>query len=247
MRYLVPQTKTAYHAVMATRGPYAKGVVKRAQILDKALEVIVREGYSGATVKQLADAVGLSQNGLLHYFGSKDALYVEILRHHAEVLAIQVDSEHADFSYNFAQRSTEALWASVREPGISQLLLSLATEATEEGHIAHAEIERRYASFREVASTALSAMQERGEFPSDADPAIAAALLAAAFDGLQLQWLYDKTIDVRGAFAYLLRHLGVSDQGVEPAQSEGGPRLRESIRPASGLPPYDRATSSSSA
>lgn len=64
---------------MAARGPYAKGKAKRAEILDTALRVIAEQGYSGATVKQLADAVGLSQNGLLHYFGSKDNLFLEIL------------------------------------------------------------------------------------------------------------------------------------------------------------------------
>jgi len=65
---------------VAIRGPYAKGVAKREEILQTALEIIARDGYSGATVKQIADAVGLSQNGLLHYFGSKDALFTEVLR-----------------------------------------------------------------------------------------------------------------------------------------------------------------------
>ena len=92
------------------RGPYAKGKAKRAEILDVALEVIAREGYTGATVKELADAVGLSQNGLLHYFGSKDALFAEILRRRDEIAAIEVDFESGtsmtDSSSGSSGRST---------------------------------------------------------------------------------------------------------------------------------------------
>ena len=41
---------------MATRGAYAKGIVKREQILTTALEVIARNGYRHASVRELADA-----------------------------------------------------------------------------------------------------------------------------------------------------------------------------------------------
>ena len=67
------------------RGSYAKGVAKREEILERALEVIAREGYRGASVKELADAVGLSQAGLLHYFDSKEELFTEIVRKRDEV------------------------------------------------------------------------------------------------------------------------------------------------------------------
>ena len=70
---------------MARRGSYAKGVAKREEILERALEVIAREGYRGASVKELAEAVGLSQAGLLHYFDSKEELFTEILRKRDEV------------------------------------------------------------------------------------------------------------------------------------------------------------------
>src|SRR5690606_19486752 len=68
-----------------SRGSYAKGVAKREEILTRALEVIAREGYRRASVKELAESVGLSQAGLLHYFGTKDELFVDILRKRDEV------------------------------------------------------------------------------------------------------------------------------------------------------------------
>src|SRR6187402_3052279 len=89
---------------MGTRGPYAKGKAKRAEILDVALEVIARDGYTSATVKHLADAVGLSQNGLLHYFGSKDALFLEILKHRDELVAVQVNPGAQNFADDLVER-----------------------------------------------------------------------------------------------------------------------------------------------
>src|SRR6478736_945527 len=87
--YVTRFSKYKRHSVytrdMARRGAYAKGVAKREEILEAALEVIAREGWHGASVKELADAVGLSQAGLLHYFDSKEELFIEIVRKRDEV------------------------------------------------------------------------------------------------------------------------------------------------------------------
>ncbi|WP_243077171.1 TetR/AcrR family transcriptional regulator [Microbacterium sp. SS28] len=196
---------------MAARGPYAKGVAKRAEILETALDVIAQNGYSGATVKELADAVGLSQNGLLHYFGSKDALFLEILRFHSDIVNVEVDPEHTDFTAGLLARILAALSDSLEETGRSRLMLSVTMEATSEDHIAHDFIRYRYESFREVASAALTEMQTRGEFPADADPVAAAAVIASAFDGFVIQWMYDRSLDVVGQMAYMLDALGLRE------------------------------------
>ncbi|WP_334169192.1 helix-turn-helix domain-containing protein, partial [Timonella senegalensis] len=64
---------------MAKRGSYAKGAAKKEEILDTALRVIAENGYSKATLKDVADAVGLSQMGVLHHFGTKEELFTQVL------------------------------------------------------------------------------------------------------------------------------------------------------------------------
>lgn len=209
---------------MAARGQYAKGIAKRAEILDTALEVIARDGYSGATVKQLADAVGLSQNGLLHYFGSKDALFLEILKHHTTALNVAIDPEHTDFTRGLVTRILVAAEENLASAGLSQLFLSVTTAATEDDHVAHAFIAQRYAATREVATDALTQLQTQGRFPATGDPSAAAALIASAYDGLQLQWLYDRSVDVLGQMAYLLDSLGI----VEESESMNPPLMEAS-------------------
>src|SRR3954470_5789796 len=65
---------------MSVRGPYAKGVAKREQILDVAIEVFARNGYDKTSFREIARETGLSQAGLLHHFNSKQDLLVEVLR-----------------------------------------------------------------------------------------------------------------------------------------------------------------------
>jgi len=51
----------------------------RETILEAALEVFSSEGFRGATLDQIASAAGLSKPNVLYYFGSKEAIYTELL------------------------------------------------------------------------------------------------------------------------------------------------------------------------
>jgi AcrR family transcriptional regulator len=193
----------------AARGPYAKGRAKRAEILDTALDVIAHDGYSGATVKQLADAVGLSQNGLLHYFGSKDALFAEILRRRDEVAAVEVEYGSAKIHEDLVGRILRAIDTEISYPGMAQLSQRVAGEASEPGHPTHEFIRERYAAQRQIVRDAIEELQSEGRIAADVDAHAVAALIFASWDGLFVQWMYDKTIDVRGHLTYLLRALQV--------------------------------------
>jgi AcrR family transcriptional regulator len=52
---------------------------RRAEIVRAALEVIAERGYRGASLAAVAERVGLTQQGLLHHFPTKDALLVAVL------------------------------------------------------------------------------------------------------------------------------------------------------------------------
>lgn len=50
------------------------------RILDAALSVFSREGFSGARVDAIANIAGLSKPNLLYYFRTKEDLYLAVLR-----------------------------------------------------------------------------------------------------------------------------------------------------------------------
>ncbi|MRX44061.1 TetR/AcrR family transcriptional regulator [Agromyces kandeliae] len=190
---------------MARRGAYAKGVAKREEILTAALEVIAREGYGRASVRELADSVGLSQAGLLHYFGTKEELFAAVLRKRDETDLARVEAGTADVSAFEGFRQTIGRNADV--PGLIQLYVRLSAEATDPAHPAHAFFTERTRTFREFVAGDIRRMQADGTARTDIDADQAAMLILASADGLQVQWLMDPTIDMAEHVAVLLRLL----------------------------------------
>src|SRR5918995_6242108 len=62
------------------RGPYAKGLARRQQILDRAIEVFARRGSAGTSLRSIAQEIGVSHAALTHYFSSREQLLVEVYR-----------------------------------------------------------------------------------------------------------------------------------------------------------------------
>ncbi|MGW5239345.1 TetR family transcriptional regulator [Monashia sp. NPDC004114] len=185
------------------RGSYAKGIAKREEILTAALDVIARNGYQRTSVRDLADAVGLSQAGLLHYFSSKEELFAEILRKRDEV-----DRERMpDGRGAMVSGLIEVVRHNATVPGLVQLYAQLSTEATHPEHAAHGFFVERYASLRAALATEIQAAQARGELSDALDATSAATILLAAADGLQTQWMLDPSIDMADHLETLWRVL----------------------------------------
>ncbi|GAB3073473.1 TetR/AcrR family transcriptional regulator [Intrasporangium mesophilum] len=185
------------------RGSYAKGIAKREEILTAALDVIARNGYQRTSVRDLADAVGLSQAGLLHYFSSKEELFAEILRKRDEV-----DRERMpDGGGAMVGGLIEVVRHNATVPGLVQLYAQLSTEATHPEHAAHGYFVERYASLRTALASEIQAAQDQGELPDALDATSAATILLAAADGLQTQWMLDPSIDMADHLETLWRVL----------------------------------------
>lgn len=185
---------------MARRGSYAKGVAKREEILTQALEVVAREGYGGASVKELADAVGLSQAGLLHYFDSKEELFTEILRKRDEVdieLFAPLGRAEAELS-DLQDAYIEVLRHNAEVPGLVQLFSRLSVDAADPGHPGHAYFVARGEGLRALFVTALARRQAEGAMTDRVPAETLARILQAVADGLQMQWMLDPSLDMGG-------------------------------------------------
>lgn len=184
---------------MARRGSYAKGVAKREEILTAALDVIARNGYRRTSVRELADAVGLSQAGLLHYFSSKEELFQEIVRKRDEVDASAFEG--------LRETPIEGFFAVIRHnsevPGLVQLYAQVSTEAGDPEHPAHEFFIERYRRFRAMFSQLIRDEQAAGRVDPALDADRIANLFLAAADGLQTQWMLDPSIDMADHVAYL--------------------------------------------
>jgi AcrR family transcriptional regulator len=52
----------------------------RAQLLQRAIDHIAQRGLSDLSLRELATAIGTSHRMLIHHFGSKQGLWVEVIR-----------------------------------------------------------------------------------------------------------------------------------------------------------------------
>lgn len=201
---------------MARRGSYAKGKAKREEILERALDVIAREGFRGASVKELADAVGLSQAGLLHYFDSKEDLFMEILRKRDEVDSRRFGPSGADWTdpHKFRAGFVGVIQHNAEVPGLVQLFSRMAVDAADPQHPAHEHFLERGRSLRQALTDALRELQELGELTPNVDPENLARIFQALSDGLQLQWMQDPSVDMAGTISALFR-------GLDPRAHQG--------------------------
>ena len=189
---------------MARRGSYAKGVAKREEILERALEVIGREGYRGASVKEIADAVGLSQAGLLHYFDSKEELFTAILRardaHDAAVFRADPDESPLD---DYRDGFLAIIRHNADVPGLVALFSRLSVDAADPTHPAHAYFLQRSAGLRRAMTAAIAQAQREGLVDDRIDAALVPRMVQALADGMQLQWLLDPEVDMTAAITAL--------------------------------------------
>ncbi|MFO1015679.1 MAG: TetR/AcrR family transcriptional regulator [Caulobacteraceae bacterium] len=62
------------------------GHLRRAEILEAAERIFVTEGYEGATIRKIADEVGVSSTALYMHFRDKDEILIEICNATMEAL-----------------------------------------------------------------------------------------------------------------------------------------------------------------
>lgn len=174
---------------------------RRAEIVRAALEVIAERGYRGASLAAVAERVGLTQQGLLHYFPTKEALLVAVLEERDQWDAVPATQWRVDLLAALVEYNA-------MRPGIIQTFSALLGESVTEGHPAREYFTDRYRKVRENMAGVLRA--EYGErLPSGLTPERAAPLLVAVMDGLQYQWLLDpESVDMPGAFRDFLALLG---------------------------------------
>ncbi len=79
--------------------PVKKGKVnRRAELLQKAGELMADKGYEGASMRNIADAVGILPGSVYYHFESKEALFEELHRNIVAAMTQRVKDAVAEFT-----------------------------------------------------------------------------------------------------------------------------------------------------
>ncbi|GAA1718995.1 TetR/AcrR family transcriptional regulator [Fodinicola feengrottensis] len=156
-----------------------------------ATELFGQTGYRGTAIAEVAIRAGLTLPGLLHHFGSKEALLLAVIEQRdadSEAYATELLGREGQLRLpsipDFAGRNKE-------RPGLAKLFTVLVAESLEPNAPGHEHFVDRYRALRAIVADMIIAGQQDGRVRKDIVPKLKAAEILATLDGLQTQWLLD--------------------------------------------------------
>ena len=180
----------------APRSP--KGIARRQQILDRAIEVFAAKGPDGTSLRAIAEAIGVSHGALLHYFDSRETLLIAVMQENEQR---RVGAPPED---NVVGPMVRAAERNVTIPGLVALYTSmLAGSIDAANEPSHAYFIDRFERLRVELAENVRIGQRDGTIRPDIDPTAMAALVIAASDGLQAQWLLEPRVDIADSLRLL--------------------------------------------
>lgn len=171
------------------------------------MALLSEEGYRGASLASIAAAVNLTQQGVLHYFPSKETLLLALLeeKYHEDGRRLAASLDHEGLGI---LRALESLVAhNTARPDMVKLFSALVAESLALRHPAHPYFVRRYRKVRERMLRSLGVGQRSGEIRGDVDLDRLVPIVVAVMDGLQIQWLLDPEVDMAASFALFVELL----------------------------------------
>jgi AcrR family transcriptional regulator len=166
---------------------------RRAEIIEEATRLFGEYGFQGATLSAVAEAVGLTEPGVLHYFPSKVHLLQGVLDHRDQQdlgkymeLAGPEQKNLADFFGLLEDLQTQ----NEKIPGLIQLYTVLVSESIRSDHPSHDYFVDRFRRGRQIYVNQFLEL-DNTEIRPDVDFEELASLIMAVMDGLQMQWLLD--------------------------------------------------------
>lgn len=178
----------ARNVTRATK-PREETARKRREILRAATAVFGSRGYSKGSLAEIADLVGMTHAGVLHHFGSKDALLLEVLLYRDETDVEHLEGRHMPGGLDLFRHLVTTARLNEERPGIIQAFAVLSVESVTEDHPAKDFFLARYDKLRGEVTQALADICDPSDPPSAEDLALATASIIAVMDGLQIQWL----------------------------------------------------------
>ena len=174
-----------------THRPREATARKREDILRAAMATFGNRGYKNGSLVEIADQVGITHAGVLHHFGSKDQLLLEVLEFRDRTDVEHLQGKHIPGGLDLFRHLVTTARRNADRAGLVQTYAVLSAEAVTDDHPAKEFFRSRYVTLRQEVGEALREVCAADDPPEDRDVDAAAAAILAVMDGLQVQWLLD--------------------------------------------------------
>jgi AcrR family transcriptional regulator len=187
----------------------AAGELPRRLEGDKAQRIIAamrasvgKRGAAGSTFDHVAREAGVSRGLLHYYFGSKERLLVEVVRHDCDVRNQAMDErlERAGSVDEILDALVVGLNEFIEDEAGSQAVIYEMLSASRHSEEIRAELAELYRQWRERLAGWLRVKEREGVIRLQAEPEAVASILFALGDGFGIQVLCDSDWDQNPAF-----------------------------------------------
>ena len=162
-----------------------------------------RRGVAGSTFDQVAQEAGVSRGLLHYYFGTKERLLVEVVRHDSDVRlrALEERLARADSVDAIVETLVTQLQELVGEEPESRAVIYELFSVSRRNDEVRGELAALYRGIRAQVADVLRAKERDGVVRLRGDADAVAALLFALGDGLELQLVSDPAWDSSSTYA----------------------------------------------
>ncbi len=170
---------------------------KAQRIIEAMRSSVARRGISGSTFEHVAREAGVSRGLLHYYFGTKEALLVEVVRRDSEHRIARLDEPlgKAGSADEILQILVSSLQDSItNDPGFWVLLFEVFTAGRRNPDIER-EVGELFARTRDHVAEILRAKESEGVLALAVDADAIVGFMFAVADGLALQMLSDPDRD----------------------------------------------------
>ena len=197
---------------------------KREQILKAAVEIFGNKGSTNGTLADVAEQVGITHAGVLHHFGSKQKLLLEVLAYRDQADVQDLEKKHIPGGPELFLHLVRTAFANEKRPGIVQAYTVLSSESVTDEHPGREYFEERYTTLRREVSDAFAELCAQEGVTDTETVAAASASILAVMDGLQLQWLlHPDVVELGAASEFAIR--AIVNAVVHP-----GPELADYVK-----------------
>src|SRR6478609_2888778 len=165
------------------RAPRVSAEQRRHEILVAAVDVFGGRGFHKASLGEIAERVGITHQGILHHFGSKEQLFVEALAYREHLDVAGFENHEPPRGPDLLRHLVHTAVVNTGRLGLVQAYVVLSAESVTDGHPAQASFRDRFTVLRGLIVAALEASLPADRQPSAEEVENAACAIIAVMDG----------------------------------------------------------------
>src|SRR6476646_7570097 len=171
----------------------------RETLLQEGLKVLLSQGYSGASVRDIVRAAGVPQGSFTNHFTSKEAFAHELLDLYFSLVRGNIEKTLRNDSLPPLRRLRA--WIDVQIAFLKKaefrsgcLIGNLSIEASEQSELIRRRLAEMFKDITEAIVYCLKAAVDAGELPASTDVREVASFFYSSWQGAILQSKVDQTI-----------------------------------------------------